>query len=61
MSVHTTQRRQRTTGLSMKGGASYSLMVTKSAKRNESKDNADIINFQVQIAPLNHRIVQSLF
>ena len=33
----------------MKGGASYSLMLTKSAKKNE-KDTADIINFQVQIA-----------
>ena len=38
----------------MKGGASYSLMVTKSAKKNE-KDTADIVNFQVQIALLNHR------
>ena len=42
------------TQTNMKGGASYSLMVTKSAKKNE-KDTADIVNFQVQIALLNHR------
>ena len=43
----------------MKGGASYSLMLTKSAKKNE-RDTADIINFQVEIALLNHRTGQTL-